>query len=284
MMAHEYLKTKRLRKEGSTMTAQPLFGRCLDGKVAVVTGAATGIGRGIAIRLAKEGADVVVADLNEDGAREVSDEISSMGRRALAVKVDVTSKRDVEAMIARGANEFGRIDIACNNAGVSTMNRVVDLTESEWDHNMNINAKGVFLSCQAEVKQMMKQGAGKIINTASMAAKSGFPYLAHYCASKFAVVGFSKALAREVAPFGITVNCVCPGFVKTGMHEREIVWEAKLRGISPDEVVREYIAMTPLGRLETPDDVAKVVMFLASPGADFMSGQAINVTGGAETH
>jgi NAD(P)-dependent dehydrogenase (short-subunit alcohol dehydrogenase family) len=130
---------------------------------------------------------------------------------------------------------------------------------------------------------MIPQNHGKIINTASMAAKRGVPYLAHYTASKWAVVGFSASLALEVAKYNITVNCVCPGLVQTGMQTREIAWEAKLRGLTEEQVRQEYVAMTPLGRLEQPEDVAKLVSFLASEDSDFMTGQAINITGGIET-
>jgi NAD(P)-dependent dehydrogenase (short-subunit alcohol dehydrogenase family) len=164
------------------------------------------------------------------------------------------------------------------------MNRVIDLSEKEWDFNMDVNAKGVFLVSQSVVRRMLKHDYGddkpKIVNTASMAGKYGAPLLAHYCASKFAVVGFTQSLALELAPFGITVNCVCPGYVQTSMQERELVWEAKLRGITTDEVKKDYVAHVPLNRLETPEDVANVVAFLCSRDADYMTGQAINVSGG----
>ena len=149
---------------------------------------------------------------------------------------------------------------------------------------MDVNAKGVFFCCQEEAQLLIRQGFGKIINTSSVAGKRGAPFLAHYCASKYAVIGFSKALALELAPYGVTVNCVCPGFVRTDMQAREIGWEAKLRGITPDQVKDEYVKMTPLGRLEEPEDVAKVFVFLASPYSDFMTGQAINISGGIETN
>ena len=161
------------------------------------------------------------------------------------------------------------------------MNRVVDLGEAEWDHNMAVNAKGVFLTNQAAVRYWLAHRVrGVIVNTASLAGKQGVPLLAHYAASKFAVVGFTQSLAREVAEHGIRVNCVCPGFVRTGMQEREVEWEAKLRAMTPDAVRAEYIASTPLGRLEEPQDVADTVVFLASDAARFVTGEALNVTGG----
>jgi NAD(P)-dependent dehydrogenase (short-subunit alcohol dehydrogenase family) len=164
------------------------------------------------------------------------------------------------------------------------MNLVVDLTEKDWDYNMDVNAKGVFLVSRAMVRKFLAHDYGqekpKIVNIASMAGKYGAPFFAHYCASKFAVVGFSQSLALELAPHGITVNCVCPGYVQTSMQERELVWEGKLRGMTPEEVKKDYIAHVPLGRLETATDVANLVAFLCSRDSDYITGQAINVSGG----
>jgi NAD(P)-dependent dehydrogenase (short-subunit alcohol dehydrogenase family) len=254
----------------------------LKDKSAIVAGSATGIGQAIAVRLAKDGADLLLADINLEGVEKLSNEIGSWGPKCHAIKVDVTDIRDVQQMVDRCVELYGKIDIAVNNAGVSTMAPVVELTEKDWDYNMDINAKGVFLCCQAQMRVMIPQGYGKIINTASMAAKRGIPLLAHYAASKWAVVGFSKSLALEAAKHGITVNCVCPGFVATGMQAREIAWEAKLRHMTQEQVRQEYIDLTPLGRLEQPEDVASLVSFLASEDSDFMTGQAINITGGVE--
>ena len=168
-------------------------------------------------------------------------------------------------------------------AGISTMRAVVDLSEDEWDANMAVNAKGVFLSNQAACRRWLADGTkGVIVNTASLAAKQGAPLLAHYSASKFAVMGFTQALAREVAP-QIRVNCVCPGFVRTGMQHREVEWEAELRGMSEEAVRDEYVSLTPLGRLEEPEDVADAIVFLASDLARFITGESLNVTGGVRT-
>ncbi len=176
---------------------------------------------------------------------------------------------------------FGRIDVVCANAGISSMNATVHLTEAEWDSNMDVNAKGVFLTNQAAVRRWLAAGhKGVIVNTASLAGKLGAPLLAHYSASKFAVVGFTQALAREMGPHGIRVNCVCPGFVKTSMQEREVVWEGKLRGMDPDAVLKEYVSLTPLGRLQEAGDVADIVLFLASDLSRFLTGEAINASGG----
>jgi len=254
-------------------------------KIALVTGASKGIGRAIAIAFAKEGANVIVNYFkSEDDANDVVKEIDALGRAAIPVKADVSKIHEVEAMVRRTIDQFGRIDILVNNAGVSTMGLLVDLTDQEWDYNMDVNAKGVFLCCRAVARHMIGQRYGKIINISSAAGKTGARFLSHYCASKFAVIGLTQSLALELAPYGINVNAVCPGYVETDMQSRELVWEAKLRGISPEEVKRGYLGCVPLGRLGKPEDVAKIVVFLASAQSDYMTGQAINVTGGMETH
>jgi meso-butanediol dehydrogenase/(S,S)-butanediol dehydrogenase/diacetyl reductase len=254
-------------------------------KKAFVTGAGTGIGKAIATRLASEGAQVIVTDINLLWAKSTAEEITKKySVEALAFKLDVTNSAEVDEVIQKAWRDCGRIDFLINNAGVSTMNRVVDLSEQEWDYNMNVNAKGVFLVTRAALRMMLNHDYGsekpKIVNTASMAGKYGTPFLAHYCASKFAVVGFTQALALELAPYGITVNAVCPGYVQTSMQERELNWEAKLRNMTPEQVKAEYLAHVPLGRLETPEDVANVFAFLCSHDADYITGQAINVSGG----
>jgi len=255
-----------------------------DGKVALVTGAGSGIGRGIAMRFSSEGAKVVVTDISLEWAERTVDEISKRVGDAMALKLDVTKSSEVSEAIEKSWESFGRIDFLINNAGVSTMNRLVDLTEEEWDYNMDVNAKGAFLVTRAALRKMINFDYGsekpKIVNIASMAGKVPGAFLAHYTASKFAIVGFTKAAALELAPLKINVNCVCPGFVTTSMQERELVWEGKLRGITPDEVQSGFLAQIPLGRLATPDDVATIVAFLCSHEADYMTGQAINVTGG----
>ena len=161
------------------------------------------------------------------------------------------------------------------------MNPVVDLTEEEWDSNMAVNAKGVFLSNREAVRHFLAAGEkGAIVNTASLAGKIGAPLLAHYAASKFAVIGFTQSLAREVGEHGIRVNAVCPGYVRTSMQDREVVWEGKLRNMTAQAVRDEYIAATPLGRLEEPEDVAAIAVFLASDLSGFLTGEAINASGG----
>lgn len=248
------------------------------GKSVVVTGGATGIGAAIVRAFHGEGAVVTILDLNEAGAEALA---ASLQSNAYAGQIDVRRRESVEASMSGVIASRGGIDILCANAGVSTMQRSVDLTDEEWDFNMDVNAKGIFLCNQIVVQHFLAtKRKGVIVNTASLAGKVGAPLLAHYSASKFAVLGWTQALARELAPQGIRVNAVCPGFVRTGMQEREIIWEGQLRGMTPEEVRADYVNQTPMGRIEEPEDVADVVKFLASNAARFMTGQGINVTGG----
>lgn len=248
----------------------------LQGRRALVTGAGMGIGAAIARALAEAGAVVAVTDRDEAAAQRVAEGVGGLG-----LALDVTDAAATASAFDAAEAALGPLDLVCANAGVSTMRRVQDLTEEEWDFNFAVNAKGVFLTNRETVRRWLARGTqGTIVNTASLAAKVGAPLLAHYSASKFAVVGFTQALAREVAPSGIRANCVCPGFVRTSMQDREVQWEAALRGISPEQVLQDYIAQTPLGRLEEPEDVSRVVVFLHSDLARFMTGQAVNVTGG----
>ncbi len=178
----------------------------------------------------------------------------------------------------------GLIAFLINCAGVSTMAPFLELTEQDWDLNMNVNAKGVFLVTRQVLRSMVARREGGVVSIASAAAKEGTPFLAHYSASKWAVLGLTQSVAREVARFGIRVNAVCPGTVRTPMQDREVVWEGELRGMEPEKVRQSYIAHTPLGRLCEPEDVADVIQFLCSDKARFMTGQAVNVTGGIILH
>ncbi len=250
----------------------------LAGKVAMVTGAGSGIGQAIATALAGAGAKVAVADINLEAATRVAAGLPG----AFGVHCDVTKKQSAIDAVAEVERTLGPLDILCNNAGVSTMQRIEHLTEKEWDFNFDVNVKGVFLVTQAAIPGMFARNQGCIVNTASMAGKIGVPLLAHYAASKWACIGFTKSCAREFGPHNIRVNCVCPGYVRTSMQTRELEWEASLRGMTIDEVQAEYISQTPLGRLETPEDGAKVVLWLCTPGAAFVTGAAIDVTGGAD--
>jgi meso-butanediol dehydrogenase / (S,S)-butanediol dehydrogenase / diacetyl reductase len=265
----------------SVGTNHPRLAEDLAGKRCLVTGAGSGIGRAIAIALARHGVRVAVADVDFSMAASVAREI---GSDAISVAIDVRRRISVDAAFATVCETLGGCDILVANAGVSSMNRAVDVTDEEWDDNFNVNARGVFLTNQIAARHFLAQGTrGVIVNTASLAAKVGAPLLAHYSASKFAVLGWTQALARELAPHGVRVNAVCPGFVKTSMQAREVLWEAELRGLTPEAVLADYIAQTPLGRLEEPEDVADVVVFLCSDAARFMTGQGVNITGGVYT-
>lgn len=250
----------------------------LRGLRAIVTGGGSGIGQAISEALSNQNIKVAICDIDNAAAQSVADDIGGY-----AVNCDVRKRTSIETAFDKAKELLGGCDILIANAGVSTMQHALALTDEDWDFNFDVNARGVFLSNQIVARHFVAQGHGVIVNTASLAAKIGAPLLAHYSASKFAVVGWTQALARELAPQGIRVNAVCPGFVKTAMQEREIAWEADLRGVTAERVIEDYIAQTPLGRLETPQDVADVVVFLCSHSARFMTGQAVNVTGGVYT-
>jgi NAD(P)-dependent dehydrogenase (short-subunit alcohol dehydrogenase family) len=245
---------------------------------ALVTGAGTGIGAAIARELAARGHRLAVTDVDEVSAMRVASELDG----ARAFRLDVTSTESIQSACDAAVQALGPLDVWVSNAGVSTMAPFVEVSEEEYDFNMSVNAKGVFLCGQIAARQLIAQGAGGVIvNTASMAGKRGVaPYLAHYVASKFAVVGLTQAMAAELAPYRIRVNCVCPGYVSTSMQERELQWEAELRGSTVEAVRDLWVAETPLGRIETPEDVARAVAFLCSEDARFITGEALSVNGG----
>ncbi len=256
--------------------------RQLAGLTVGITGAGSGIGYACARAYAREGARVSLSDLNLVAANQAADQIRTEGGTAEARQLDVTSRQDVERTISAIEIEFGALDCWHSNAGVSSMNRFVDLSDQDWNRNMQVNAYGTFLCGQTVARAMISRRRGCILNTASMASKAGnAPFLAHYVASKFAVMGLTQAMAAELAPFGITVNCVCPGFVATAMQERELVWEAELRSLDPADILSLWINQTPLGRVETADDVADVCVFLLSDSARFITGESLSVNGGA---
>lgn len=252
-----------------------------EGKNILITGAASGIGRAITQGFAAEGANLALADINIKGLRDVVNNLGKTKGRILTYELDVTKEKQVTAVVEQAIADMGGIDILVNDAGVSTMQYSWDITEEEWDFVMDVNAKGCFLVSKHVIPHLLSRKQGKIVNVASMGGIAGAPLLAHYCASKFAVVGLTESIAKELAPYGINVNAVCPGFVKTSMQDREVIWEAKLRGIAdPEEVRKEYIKLTPMGRLSVPEDVASVVLFLASEEARFLTGTSIRVSGG----
>lgn len=252
-------------------------------RLVLVTGAGSGIGAATARRLGEEKYAVAVTDLDEDAAGQVAEEISAKGGRADAWSLDVTDRGSVEATLNAAIERFGPLFGWVSNAGVSSMAPFLELSEKDWDFNHTVNAKGAFLCGQVAARKLVDQGNdGVIVNVASMAGKQGAaPFLAHYVASKFAVVGLTQAMALELGQHGIRVNSVCPGYVATSMQERELSWEAELRGTTPQDVKNEWVAETPLGRIEIPEDVAGIIAFLLGPDAGFMTGEAVAVNGGA---
>jgi NAD(P)-dependent dehydrogenase (short-subunit alcohol dehydrogenase family) len=256
----------------------------LQGQVAIVTGAGRGIGRATALELARLGADIVVAELDQPNAARTAAEVNDLGRRASVLLTDVTSRADLQTMAERTQAEFGRIDILVNNAGIYRAALPLDITEEHWDAVMTINAKAVFFASQAVLPAMIAQKRGAIISLASMAAKVGSRTNLPYNASKAAVVSITKSLALAHAADGIRVNCVCPGFVETDMWTAVASQQGELLGLSPEAFTQQRAAQVPLGRMECPEDVANVIGFLASPRAAYMTGQAINVTGGLIMH
>ena len=251
-----------------------------ENKCVVITGASRGIGRGIALRFAREGAKLVVS-ANEDEVRAVADEIRELGAQATAVVCDVTQKQEVAALYETAQRDYGSIDVSVQNAGIITISRLEEFTEEEWDRVMAVNAKGVFLCCQAAASYMRRQGSGRLINTASGQAREGFIYTAHYAASKMGVVGITQSLAKELAPDGITVNAFCPGIIDTEMWAyNDRVWGELLGEYKPGELMAEWVGGIPMKRAGTPEDVAGLVAFLASDDASYITGQTINIDGG----
>ena len=260
------------------------IGKELNDKIAIVTGCGQGIGNAIALELARNGAHIAANDLNITTATTTAEEVKKLGRQSLVIKADVTNSEQVKSMVEKTVQKFDRIDILVNNAGIATLGPFTQVTEEEWDRVMNANAKSVFLCSKFVASQMMKQKEGRIVNISSRSGKTGSKLYAPYTASKFAVIGLTQVMALELGSYGINVNAICPGIVETGMLAREIVELEKLTGVSPDELRKEWLKTIALGRLEKPQDVARVVVFLCSKASSYMTGQAINVTGGREFH
>jgi NAD(P)-dependent dehydrogenase (short-subunit alcohol dehydrogenase family) len=252
-------------------------------KTVVVTGAGSGIGRAIAILLAERGWQVVVTDIDADAACEVAAILPIPENQCHEyARLDVTSAADAAAVADDVADRLG-LTAWVSNAGISFMHRFLDAEIERYDQTMAVNLKGVFVCGQAAARAMVRtRTKGFIVNTASMAGKQGrVPFLSDYVASKFGVVGLTQAMAFELGQYDITVNCVCPGYVETPMQERELEWEARLRHSTVDGVRTMMIEDTPLGRLQRPEDVARAVSFLVSPDAQFITGEALAVNGGA---
>lgn len=241
----------------------------LEGKVALVTGAAQGIGKAIGYLLAQRGADIVVSDINLEKAEETAREIETLGRRALAVRANVAVLDEVEKMVQGMIDRFSRIDILVNNAGIARDKLLLRMTEEDWDLVLDINLKGTFHCTKAVIRYMSKQRSGKIVNIASVVGAMGNAGQANYSASKAGVIGFTKTIAREFAGRGINVNAIAPGYIVTTMTD-----------ILPEKAKEELKRMIPMERLGQPEDVAQAALFLVSEASSYVTGQVIHVNGG----
>jgi meso-butanediol dehydrogenase/(S,S)-butanediol dehydrogenase/diacetyl reductase len=254
----------------------------LDGRVAVVTGGAKGIGRGIAECLAEAGATVVVADLDAAAAEQTAGELSG---EALAVEVDVSAADSVAALAERVGDAYGRLDVLVNNAGVGPKpTPIVELSEEEWDRVMNVNARGVFLVSRALVPLLVESEAGRLINISSIVGQSGFALVSQYVASKFAVTGITQCLAHELAPQGVTVNSIHPGILETELHSSVVKLFSAIQGQSEEATWDWFKERIPLSKFQTPRDIGEMAAFLASDRAHNITGAAFNVDGGWEMH
>ncbi len=241
----------------------------LEGKVALVTGAAQGIGKAIGLLLAQRGADIAVSDINLEKAEETVREIETLGRRAMAMRANVAVHDEVERMVQGMIDRFSRIDILVNNAGIARDKLLLRMTEEDWDLVLDINLKGTFNCTKAVIRYMSKQRSGKIVNIASVVGAMGNAGQANYSASKAGVIGFTKTIAREFAGRGINVNAIAPGYIVTPMTD-----------VLPEKAKEELKRMIPMERLGQPEDVAQAALFLVSEASSYITGQVIHVNGG----
>ena len=258
------------------------MGDRLKGRNIIITGSGSGIGAGIAADLANNGANVVVADINVENGTKVADRISKAGGKAVAVPVDVSNRESIKKMIAETIAAFGSLDVMFNNAGIIQTASYLEITEADWKRLMDVNGLGVLMGTQEAAKQMIAQGrGGKIINTASIGAKQGYPEFAHYCASKFAVAALTQAAARAFAEHKITVNCFGPGVVHTALWD-QLNREFMEKGITTkaDQAINDFSTGILMGRYSTPQDIVGVTTFLASSDSDYITGQTVMVDGG----
>ena len=254
----------------------------LTGKTAIITGAGRGIGKATALQFAQEGADVLVPDLDLAASEETARAVRALGRKGIALQVDVTRMADIQRMVEIALRELGQIDILVNNAGITLVRDPLQLSEGDWDRTLNLNLKAVFFCSQAVARAMVKRRSGVILNAASISGRTGRPMMVDYCASKFGVIGITQGLAMALAKHGIRVNAVAPGIVDTDMWvgiDRE--WSA-LEGKPAGTIKQSRVATIPLGRIETPEDVANLYTFLASDEAAYITGQTYNVCGGLQ--
>lgn len=248
----------------------------LKEKVALVTGAASGIGQATAALFGQEGAKVMCADLDAEGAERVAQQIANSGGEAASTQGDVSQAADVERMVRQTVERWERLDVLVNNAGIYFILPLTQVPEEEWDRLININLKGVFLGCKYAIPEMVKGGGGSIVNTASIAGLRGFANWTTYCASKGGVIQLTKAVAMEVARLNVRVNCVCPGIIDTGMFDQAVDMVAADR----DELATTIGEVHPMGRIGRPEEVAAAILFLASEEASFITGVPLSVDGG----
>jgi NAD(P)-dependent dehydrogenase (short-subunit alcohol dehydrogenase family) len=253
----------------------------LSNQIAVVTGAGQGIGKASALALAAAGANVVVVDINGDSAKRVAAAATAAGPKALAIQADMGSVPDIDRMVAETVAAFGRIDILVNNAGVTRRAYIMDLTEEDWDRIHRVNSKGVFFCLQRVAREMIPRRSGRIINIASVAGK-GFPGTSNaiYAASKGAVISLTKTAAQQLGQHNINVNAVCPGIVRTALYSEMVRVMSEKEGRSAEEIEARMVQTVPLKRANEPEDIADMVVFLASPGARNITAQSFNVDGG----
>jgi meso-butanediol dehydrogenase/(S,S)-butanediol dehydrogenase/diacetyl reductase len=253
----------------------------INGKVALITGAGQGIGRAIALRLANDGADIAIVDVNDQKTQAVADEVRALGRKATTFKADVSKRDDVYAAINHAEKELGGFDIMVNNAGIANIQPLADVTPEEVEKILKVNVEGVLWGIQAAARKFKERGhKGKIISASSIAGHEGFPLLGVYSATKFAVRALTQAAAKEFASDGITVNAYCPGIVGTDMWVEIDRRMAEITGAKIGESYDKFVGGIALGRAETPEDVAAFVSFLAGPDSDYMTGQAPLIDGG----
>lgn len=257
-----------------------VFCMVISHRTAIVTGSGRGIGRAIALRLAQDGLNVVINDVNLDSAESVVNEIKELGRESFAVKADVSKRNEVFNMVDQVVDHFGQLDVMVSNAGIAQIKPLLEVTQEDLEQIFSINVNGVLFCLQAVAEQMKKQEGGKIISAASIASYKGFSLLGTYSATKFAVRGITQAARQELAQFGITVNAYCPGIVGTQMWDLIDEKMGQYMNLGKGEAFKKFSDSITLGRPETPEDVAKFVSYLASRDSDYMTGQSIMIDGG----